>query len=157
MQLRRIPEAMVRVVSPPRRPGEHGHRHKSREAEEDDFVAPDETEESQEQRLARKHHKRHSSHGLQEQDRAAEILKDFELPDDDLPPLPSLNAPQLDNGHDEAVPKKRRKKAFPLASEIRQERPTHAPEEDRISKTTHVAIGYGRRKVSAKHRFVSCY
>lgn len=146
MQLSRIPEAIVKVVSPPKKPGEHGHGHKSREAEEDDFIAQDETEESQEQWLEKKHHRKRAD-GAHEVDNAkSDWMKKFELGDDELPPLPSPRKPTVPSDHDETVRRRRGKKPFSLEAEIRRNKP--ASEVERPSKGTHVAIAYGRRQVT---------
>ncbi|THH08246.1 hypothetical protein EW145_g2829 [Phellinidium pouzarii] len=103
LQMRHNPDAIVKVVSPPRQHGEQDRAHKSHNPqEEDNFADPDDgDEESQELLPKRRSHRdsREAVPGVHDSDNgdvASKWLpKAFEMSDDDLPPLPSNELSKL--------------------------------------------------------------
>ncbi|KAI5121875.1 hypothetical protein M0805_001083 [Coniferiporia weirii] len=157
LQMRHNPDAIVKVVSPPRQHARHNHDPQG----ETDFIAPEERDEESQVQMDRRRGGRKSHDTSNDvQDRGDEspkwLPKAFELSDDELPPLPSFrpgkaSSPTSLNTTENSRARSRKVRRFPLLeSRVRAEKgPLHVKEStDRPSASS--GITYIRRKVTQR-------
>ncbi|KAH8116315.1 Mus7/MMS22 family-domain-containing protein [Phellopilus nigrolimitatus] len=158
-QMRNNPDAIVKIVSPRRRLAEAANRNRDPQEEDDEFVAPDDGDESQ-GRLHRRNI-RHRSHAVELGDGENGTRKSpkwfpkaFEMSDDELPPLEPLRpepASASKRKTESGKIKRRKISKFPLLESRARKNADAVPVQDDEKdkqRTVGPGITYARRKSS---------